>query len=170
FALLRLQQSEYPDPDRYETAIGYLEQGLKLAERQRDRQSQGLCHSSLGIAYVVLERAELAIDQLQRGLQAAQFTGDLYLQGLNLAYLGEAYWQQKNSQQSILTASLGMYLLEQSGSTSWRQSAGLLTVWMGQLGEENFFKLLEQNRAAIVSVIGIDGYDYLPELLRHYQQ
>lgn len=168
--VLQAQQREYPDPDRYETAIGYLEQGLKLAERQRDRSSQALCHSSLGIAYVVLERSELAIDQLGRGLQAAQFTGDLYLQGLNLAYLGEAFWQQKNSAQSILSASLGMYLLEQSGSTTWRQSAGLLTVWVGQLGEENFMKLLEQNRAAIVSVIGVDGYDYLPELIRQYQQ
>ncbi|MBD2090125.1 tetratricopeptide repeat protein [Microcoleus sp. FACHB-1515] len=168
--VLQAQQSEYPDPDRYESAIGYLEQGLKLAERQADRASQALCHSSLGIAYVVLERSELAIEQLGRGLQAAQFTGDLYLQGLNLAYLGEAYWQQKNSQQSILTASLGMYLLEQSGSNRWRQSAGLLTVWQGQLGEENFMKMLEQNRTAIVSVIGVDGYDHLPELIRQYQQ
>lgn len=168
--VLQAQQREYAEPEVYETAIGYLEQGLRLAERQGDRQSQALCLSSLGIANVMLEQSQRAIDLLQQGLRVTQFFGDLYLQGLNLAYLAEAYRQQKNPAESVCAASLGMYLLEQIGSTSWRPTAGLLTIWRGELGEENFAALLEQNRAAIVSVIGVDGYDHLPELLRQFRQ
>lgn len=156
-------------PEVYETAIDYLQQGLQLAERLGDRQSQALCLSSLGIAHVVLEQPLVAIGYLQDGIQAAQFSGDLYLQGINLSYLSEAYNQSNSPEQAVYAGCLGMYLLEQIGSSSWRQPAGLLTVLKGQLGDAAFQTLLEQNRPQIIAAIGIDGYDHLPQLLRLYQ-
>jgi tetratricopeptide (TPR) repeat protein len=167
--VFQAQQLEQAEPEVYETAIGYLEQGLGLSERTDDRQSQALCLSSLGIAHIVLERFQEAIAYLEKGTQAAQISGDLYLQGINLAYLAEAYHHLNNLEQTIYTGCLGMYLLEQIASASWRQPAGLLTVLKGQIGADTFQTLLAQKRAAIIAVIGVDGYDHLPKLLEQYQ-
>ncbi|MCU0570463.1 MAG: tetratricopeptide repeat protein [Oculatellaceae cyanobacterium Prado106] len=167
--VLQAQALEQADPDLYEMAVDRLQQGLDLADKVGDRQSQALCLSSLGIAYLVLEKAEGAIAYFEKGIQAAQFTGDLYLQGLNLTYLGEAYYRLEDYSKTIQTASLGMYLLEQIASTSWRQAAGLLTILRGQVGTEEFQRLLGEVRSAIIPVIGVDGYDALPDLLEQYQ-
>lgn len=156
--------------EAYEMAVSYLRQGLQLSERLGDRQSQSLCLSSLGIAYVVLDQVSEAIAFLEQGIQAAQISGDLYLQGINLAHLAEAHYRLKHPSQAIAAGCIGMYLLEQIMSTSWRQPAGLLTVLSGQLGEDEFRSLLTQQRPQIISTIGVDGYDYLPELLKRYQQ
>jgi hypothetical protein len=63
-----------------------------------------------------------------------------------------------------------MYLLEQIASEEWRQPATLLTIIRGQLGADKFHLLLQQNRPKIIAVIGVDGYDYIPELLVKYQE
>lgn len=160
---------EQVEPETYESAINYLQQGLQLSERLGDRQSQALCSSSLGIALLVVEQFSDAIKHLEAGLQAAQFSGDLYLQGLNLAYLAEAHYNLHNRDKAIYTGSLAMYLLEQIASNEWRQPAGLLTILQGQLGAETFQKFLQQYRPQIIAVIGVDGYDYLPELMARYQ-
>lgn len=157
-------QSLHAEPEVYERAVYYLQQGLELAEKVGDRQSQALCLSSLGIAHVALEHYQEAIAPLQRGVQAAQFSGDLYLQGINLIYLAEAHHRLQNPEQTLYAACLGMYLLEQIGSSSWRQPAGLLTILKGQLGSDAFQALLLQQRPAIIAVIGVDGYDHLPHL------
>ncbi|NET31194.1 MAG: tetratricopeptide repeat protein [Cyanothece sp. SIO1E1] len=167
--VFQAQQLEQSDPEIYETAINYLQQGLQLAEKLGDRQSQALCFCSLGIAHVTIAQPQSAIAYLESGAQAAQFSGDFYLQGLNLAYLAEAHHRLHHSDQAIHTACLGMYLLDQIASREWRQPAGLLTVLRGQLGDESFQALLMQQRPKIISVIGVDGYDYIPELLRQYQ-
>lgn len=166
--VFQAQQLE-ADSDAYETATGYLQQGLQLSERLGDRQSQALCFSSLGIAQVVLENYTDAIAQLEKGIQAAQFSGDLYLQGLNLAYLGEAYYQLQQLPQAIQYAALGMYLLEQIASQSWRQPAGLLSIINGKMGDEAFQATLVAQRPQIIAVIGVDGYDHLPTLLQYYR-
>ncbi len=152
-----------------EMAIQYLQQGLKLAEQLGDGQSQALCHSSLGIAHMVLTQPQAAIAYLQRGWQAAQFSGDLYLQGLNLAYLAEAQYALQNLEAAVYTGCLGMYLLEQIAASEWRQPAGLLTILQGQLGPD-FQTLLQQVRSQIIPLIGVDGYDHLPQLLQQYQR
>lgn len=167
--VFQAQSLEHAEAEVYERAIYYLEQGLELAEKVGDRQSQALCLSSLGIAQVALEQYQEAIAPLQRGVQAAQFSGDLYLQGINLVYLAEAHHRLQNPGQTLSTACLGMYLLEQIGSASWRQPAGLLTILKGQLGEGAFQDLLLQQRPSIIAVIGVDGYDHLPDLLEFYQ-
>jgi tetratricopeptide (TPR) repeat protein len=167
--VFQAQDTEQLDPDVYESAIHYLEQGFQLSERLGDGQSQALCCSSLGIAYVVVGKPQDAITYLEQGWQAAQFSGDLYLQGLNLAYLAQAFYSLQNLAQAIYTGSLGAYLLEQIGSQDWRKPAGLLTILQGQMGVEAFQSLLQQQRSKIIPFIGVDGYDYIPQLLENYR-
>lgn len=168
--VLQAQQLERMEPEVYETAINYLQQGLKLSEQLGDRQSQSFCFSSLGIAHVVLEQPSAAIGYLESGWQAAQLSGDLYLQGLNLAYLAEVYHSLTNIGKAIYTGCLSMYLLEQIGAKEWRQPAGLLIILMGQAGDDVFQTALRQNRSEIIAIIGVDGYDYIPQLLEQYQR
>jgi len=167
--VFQAQQQEQVEPEVYESAIHYLEQGRELLERLGDRQSQALCFSSLGIAHVVIQQPQQAIAYLEQGWQAAQISGDLYLQGLNLAYLAQACYSLQDIQKAIYTGSLGAYLLEQIGSNDWRQAAGLLTILQGQFGAEAFHSLLAQQRSKIIPVIGVDGYDYIPQLLEKYR-
>nr|WP_211175845.1 tetratricopeptide repeat protein [Brasilonema sp. UFV-L1] len=167
--VMQAQQTEQVEPEVYETAINYLQQGLTLSERLGDVQSKALCLSSLGIAYLVIEQPQTAIKYLEDGLQAAQISGDLYLQALNLANLAEAYYHLQDSEKAIYAGCLGMYLLNQIASNEWHKSAGLLTIIQGQIGEESFRKLLYKNRSNIIPVIGVDGYDYIPQLLEEYK-
>ena len=167
--VFQAKDTQQIESEVYESAIHYLEQGLDLAERLSDRQSQALCFSSLGIAYVVIEQPQQAITYLEQGWQAAQISGDLYLQGLNLAYLAEACYGLQNYEQAIYTGSLGAYLLEQIGSNDWRKPTGLLIVLQGQMGGVAFQTLLGQQRTKIIAIIGVDGYDYIPQLLEKYR-
>ncbi|MBE9230248.1 tetratricopeptide repeat protein [Cuspidothrix issatschenkoi LEGE 03284] len=168
--VMQAKQNEVSEPEVYESAINYLEQGLKLAEKLNDLQSQALCFSSLGIGYLVTEKYSTAIKYLENAFKTAQVSGDLYLQGRNLAYLAEAYYLMANYEKAVYTGSLGMYLLEQIASEEWRQPAALLTIIRGQLGADKFQLLLQQNRPKMIAVIGVDGYDYIPELLVKYQE
>ena len=153
----------------YENAIGYLQQGLELSQRLGDLQSKALCCSSLGVAYLVLSQPQEAIPFLELALQSARVSGDLYLQGQNFASLASAYYSTQNLEMAMTAGSLGMYLLEQIDSVQWRQAAGLLTILQGQIGNAAFQNLLKQCRAQIIPVIGVDGYDYLPQILEQYQ-
>ncbi len=168
--VMQAKQNEVSEPEVYESAINYLEQGLKLAEKLNDLQSQALCFSSLGIGYLVTEQYATAIKYLENAFKTAQVSGDLYLQGRNLAYLAEAYYLMANYEKAVYTGSLGMYLLEQIASEEWRQPAALLTIIRGQMGADKFQLLLQQNRPKMIAVIGVDGYDYIPELLVKYQE
>jgi tetratricopeptide (TPR) repeat protein len=167
---MQAQKLEQVETEVYESAINYLEQGLKLSEQLGDIQSKALCFSSLGIAYLVIDQSSAAIPYLENGFKTAQVSGDLYLQGRNLAYLSEAYYNLQNSEKAIYTGSLGMYLLEQIASNEWRQPAGLLTILQGQMGAEAFQSLLQQHRPKIMAIIGVDGYDYIPQLLEIYKE
>lgn len=168
--VMQAQQLEQIETEVYESAINYLQQGLKLAEQLRDIQSQALCFSSLGIAYLVIGQPQAAIPYLENAFKTAQIAGDLYLQGRNLAYLSEAYYNLQNHEKAIYTGGLGMYLLEQIASDEWRQSAALLTILQGQIGASAFQIFLQQNRPKIIAIIGVDGYDYIPQLLARYQE
>ena len=153
----------------YSEAVRYLEQGVELAQKQGDSQSQALGHSSLGIAYVVLEQPTSAIASLTKGAKLAQYSRDVYLQGLSFSYLAEAYYSINDRPAAIAYGGLGMYLLNQINSIEWRQVAGLLSILQGQMGEE-FNSVLGQQRSQIIALIGVDGYDYLPKLLEEYKQ
>lgn len=163
--VMQAQQQQQAEPETYETAINYLQQGLTLSERLGDVQSKALCLSSLGIAYIVIEQPQIAIKHLEDGFNTAQISGDLYLQGLDLSQLAKAYYQLLNLDKAIYTGCLGMYLLNQISSQEWRQGAELLRIIQQQIGSEAFQNFLAQNRSKIISVIGVDGYDYIPQLL-----
>ncbi|MFB2767908.1 tetratricopeptide repeat protein [Pelatocladus sp. BLCC-F211] len=168
--VMQAQQQEQIEPETYEMPINYLQQGLKLSEQLGDVQSKALCLSSLGIAYLVIGDSQNAIKNLEEGFKTAQISGDLYLQGLNLANLGEVNYNSANFVRAIYTGCLGMYLLNQIASQEWLKVARLLTILQGQLGVEAFQNVLQQNRPKIISVIGMDGYDYLPQLLEEYRR
>lgn len=168
--VIQARKLEEREPETYEAAINYLEQGLKLSEKLGDIQSKALCFSSLGVAYLVIGQPQTAIKYLEDGFKTAQVSGDLYLQGRNLAYLSEAYYHLQNAEKAVYTGCLGMYLLEQIASLEWRPVAGFITILQGQIGAETFQILLQQHRQKIISVIGVDGYDHIPHLLAEYKR
>ena len=167
--VFKARQLQEVEPEIYESAVNYLQRGLQLSEQLGDRQSQALCYSSLGIAYTILEQPQEAIKYLANGWQSAQVSGDLYLQGLNLAYLAQAYYSTENLQKAVFAGCLSMYLLEQISASEWRKPAGLLIILQGQLGD-GFEAVLKQERSQIIPIIGVDGYDYIPEILKKYQE
>jgi tetratricopeptide (TPR) repeat protein len=156
------------DEEIYEQNITYLDRGLKLAETLDDKQSLALCYHSLGLAYLTIQQPDQAIDYLQQGTKAAQAVGDLYLQGLNLTYLAEAHHSLKKHNTAVFYSCLAMYQLHQIGAKEWRQSASLATVLQGQLGQAEFDQLLVKYRPNLLPAIGVDGCDYLPQLLANY--
>ena len=153
----------------YSEAVRYLEQGVELAQKLNDSQSQAFGHSSLGIAYVILEQPTSAIASLTKGATLAQYSRDVYLQGLSFSYLAEAHYSIEDRSAAITYGSLGMYLLNQINSVEWRQVAGLLSILLGQMGQDEFNRILGQQRSQIISLIGVDGYDHLPQLLEEYK-
>jgi tetratricopeptide (TPR) repeat protein len=167
--VMQAQELEKLEPETYEMAINYLQQGLKLSEKLGDLQSKALCLSSLGVAYQVIEQYENAVKNLEAGFKVAQVSGDLYLQGLNLANLAEANYSLQNLDRAIYTACLGMYLLNQIAAYEWRKPAGLLSILQGQMGVAAFQEILQNHRPRIIAVIGVDGYDHIPQLIAGYQ-
>ncbi|MEA5598309.1 tetratricopeptide repeat protein [Rivularia sp. UHCC 0363] len=157
------------EPETYEMAINYLQQGLSLSEKLGDLQSKALCLSSLGIAYLVTEKPGDAIKHLEEGFKTAQTSGDLYLQGLNLTNLAEANYSLASFERAVYTASLGMYILNQIASQEWHKPAKLLSTLQNQLGDEGFKQLLANNRPKMITFIGVDGYDYIPQLIEEYR-
>ena len=176
--VLAARQREEMLPEIYETSIEYLKQSLMLSEQLDDAYNQDVVryqtrassYNSLGIAYTLLEQPTIAIEYLQKGVEAAQTIGDLYLMGLNFTYLAEAYYRLNNVDRAVYNGCLGMFFLERISAKEWRQAAGLVAILQGQIGEESFNELLKQHRTRIVSAIGIDGFDYLPQLLEQYRR
>ncbi|MGV2830492.1 tetratricopeptide repeat protein [Myxosarcina sp. GI1(2024)] len=168
--VLSARQLDSINSEVYSEAIHYLELGVELATKQSDFQSQAFGHSSLGIAYVILTRPTEAIASLTKAAELAQYSRDIYLQGLSYSYIAEAYYNIEDRAAAVVFGSVGMYFLKQINSIEWRQAAGLLAILQGQLGEVEFNNLLQQRRSQIVALIGVDGYDYILEILAEYQQ
>jgi tetratricopeptide (TPR) repeat protein len=168
--VLSAKATDLMDEDIYEQSITYLDRGLKLAETLEDKQSLALCYHSLGIAHLTIQEPAKAITYLQQGTKAAQAVGDLYLQGLNLTYLAEAHHSLEQDDTAVFYSCLGMYQLERIGAKEWRQSAGLASILQGKMGLDRFNELLVKYRPNLLPAIGVDGYDYLPQLLSQYQQ
>lgn len=166
--VLAAQQVERLDEDLSQQAMGYLEQGLELSQQLGDRQSLALCYYSLGLAYLLLEQPSGAVGYLLKGVEAAQSSGDLYLQGLSLAALAEGYYQLQDWLRAVTMGAIAAYSLQQIEAQEWRQAAGVLSILRGQLGEAEFEGLLSRGRSQIIAVIGVDGYDYLPQLLQEF--
>ncbi|MDB9525391.1 tetratricopeptide repeat protein [Oscillatoria sp. CS-180] len=162
-------QEQAVDPDQIESVLTYLEQGLTLTEQVQDRPSEALCANSLGVAQVMLRHYDQAIPALEKGLQIAQAIGDVFLQGVNYGYLAIAYQHLENTEMAVFCGAMGMYLLWQINSSQWHQPAGTLSILRGQIGPDAFDAALAAYRAAFLKQIGVDGYDYLPQLLAEYR-
>ncbi|MEO1522295.1 MAG: tetratricopeptide repeat protein [Cyanobacteria bacterium J06633_2] len=168
--VLLTREEEQIDEDRYEQILGRVKRGLMISEQVGDRPSQALCVHSLGVAQVVLGQYREAILSLEKGLSIADAIGDLFFQGLNFAYLAEAYRGLDNLEQAIVHGCVGMYWLHQIESELWRQPAGIMSILQGQLGDEAFQSCLQKHRSTFLKQIGVDGYDFLPNLLMTYRQ
>ncbi len=164
------RQQESVSPEELETAIGHLERGQKLSEKQNDLQNQALCWVGLGTAYVAIEQPSQAQMALEKGLALTQQIGDRDLQALSHAYLGETFYQLNQLESATYHACLGMYLLEQRHSKAWQQSAALVVILQGKLGVESFMNLWQQLRSQLIALIGVDGFDHLPNLIDRYRQ
>jgi tetratricopeptide (TPR) repeat protein len=164
------RQQESITPEELEIPIAHLERGQKLSEKLNDFQNQALCWVGLGTAYVAIEQPSQAQSALEKGLAITQQIGDRDLQALSHAYLGEAFYQLNQLEMATYHACLGMYLLEQRQSKLWQQSAALVVILQGKLGAEGFTNLLQQLRSPLIALIGVDGFDHLPNLIDRYRQ
>lgn len=168
--VMQAKELEELEPETYEMAISYLQEGLKVSELLGDIQSKALCLSSLGVAYQVVKLYPDAVTSLEAAFKVAQTSGDLYLQGLNLANLAETNYSLNNINRAIYTGSLGMYLLNQIAAYKWRKSAILLSIIQAKIGEKTFRESLEKQRHRIIAIIGIDGYEHIPHLIAKYNK
>jgi tetratricopeptide (TPR) repeat protein len=173
-AVMIARQQESITPEELETAIAHLERGQKLSEKMNDLQNQALCWVGLGTAYIAIEQPSQAQLALEKGLALTQQIGDRDLQALSHAYLGETFYQLNQLELAVYHACLGMYLLEQrlekEHSKRWKQSAALVVILQGKLGAESFSNLLQQQRSHLIALIGVDGFDHLPNLLDRYRK
>ncbi|MEL7511826.1 MAG: hypothetical protein AAGM27_06720 [Cyanobacteria bacterium J06554_3] len=168
--VLQARANDVGDTAVYDGAIAYLNQGLELAVKQSDFQSQALAYNSLGVAYVMCDRPQESLDILTKGAEAVKGSGNIYLQGLYTLYTAEAHHALKNSDEAVFYSALAMYLLESIGSEDWRQAAGLASVLQGQLGEENFQQTLEKYRRQLTPIMSMEGYEGLTSLLARYRE
>jgi tetratricopeptide (TPR) repeat protein len=164
------QQQEQVSAENLEAAIAYLERAQKLAERLANGQNLALCYLGLGIGYGAIQQSGRAKPLLEQAILASQQIGDQDLQALSHAHLGETCYQLHQPEIAVYHTCLGMYLLEQRSNHHWRRAAALVIVLEGQLGSENFFHLLQQQRSQLIVQIGVDGFDHLPSLIQRYRQ
>ncbi|MGC1305852.1 MAG: hypothetical protein WA885_01395 [Phormidesmis sp.] len=168
--VLQARANDVGDAAVYDGAIAYLNQGLELAVKQGDFQSQALAYNSLGIGYVMCSDPQAGLDILTKGAEAVKGSGNAYLQGLYTLYTAEAHHALEHSEEAVFYSALAMYLLESIGSEDWRQAAGLASILQGQLGKETFQQTLEKYRRQLTPVMSMEGYEALPSLLEKYRE
>ncbi|MEL6471073.1 MAG: hypothetical protein AAFQ74_15195 [Cyanobacteria bacterium J06623_4] len=167
--VLQARANDVGDVAVYDGAIAYLEQGLELAVKQSDFQSQALAYNSLGVAYVMCDRPQESLDTLTKGAEAVKGSGNVYLQGLYTLYTAEAHHALKHTEEAVFYSVLAMHLLHSIGSDDWRQAAGLASILQGQLGESTFQSTLEKYRRQLTPVMSLEGYEALATLLEEYR-
>ena len=167
--VLQARANDVGDVAFYDGAITYLNQGLELAVKQGDFQSQALAYNSLGIGYVMCDRPEDGLDILTKGADAVKGSGNIYLQGLYTLYTAEAQHALKKTDEAVFYSALAMHLLNSIGSEEWRQAAGLASILQGQLGEEAFTQTLEKYRRQLAPIMSMEGFESLPTLIEKYR-
>jgi len=76
----------------YKEAIGYFENGLKIAKEIGDRQGEGVAYVNLGNAYYSLGDYSKAIEYQENGLEIALEIGDRRGEGNAYGSLGNSYF------------------------------------------------------------------------------
>lgn len=167
--VLQARANDVADTAVYDSAIAYLDQGLALAVKQRDFQSQALAYNSLGIGYIMSDRPQKGLDTLTKGATAVKGSGNIYLQGLYTLYTAEAHHALKHAEEAVFYSALAMYLLDSIGSQDWRQAAGLASILEGQLGKESFQEILSKYQKQLTPIMSMEGFESLPKLLEKYR-
>jgi tetratricopeptide (TPR) repeat protein len=159
------QRQEVVTAEELESAIGYLQRGETIAQRLKDAPSQAFAAVGLGVAAAVLEQFPQARQTLEQGLIVIRQVGDRDLQAVSYGYLGEACYQMGELELALTYAYVAVYLLEQQGHSTWRQSAALVSILRGRLGETKFAQVIEPQRSQLLKSIGPDGIEHLNRLL-----
>ena len=81
----------YRNLGKYQRAIDYHQQSLKIKREIGDRSGEGNSLNNLGNAYNGLGEDQRAIDYYQQSLEIAREIGSLYLESASLNGLGNAY-------------------------------------------------------------------------------
>jgi tetratricopeptide (TPR) repeat protein len=149
------------------TAIEQLKTGLRQAKQLKDRRSQGLSAVGLAMAQVTVGQAELALPWIRSALAIAIECDDVYPKAHNFSLLAETCYQLNHSSDAIYAAAIAMSLFHRLQARDWRQAAGLLRILRGQLGPR-FANLLHQERQAIVTHLGTEGFVQIVPLLDRY--
>ncbi|MDB9518910.1 tetratricopeptide repeat protein [Roseofilum reptotaenium CS-1145] len=157
------QQQEHVSISNIEACIERLQRGIKLLEKHQDLISAVFCYLGMGIAHLILDRSNNAQSYLEKSLALSIQLGNLELEGLSHANLGEVNYQLGQLSLAVFHACLGLYLLEQKNAIEKRQVANLVAILKGNLGEEAFKQILQQQRSQIMARIGLDGFDYIIE-------
>jgi len=160
------QQQEHITALELAPCIQRLERGLKLAEKYQDLLSEVFCALGLGIAHLISNQTSTAKSYLEKSLNLSIRIGNLELEGLSHGAIAEANYQLNQLPAAVVHACLGMYLLEQKQAKEWQQTANLVTILQGRLGDEAFKQILQQQRSQIIARINVDGFDHLLNLLR----
>ncbi len=159
------QRQEVVTAEELESSIGYLDRGQTIAERLKDAPSQAFAGVGRGVAAAILEQFVQARQILEQGLSLIRQVGDRDLQAVSYGYLGEACYQLNELELAVTYAYVAVYLLEQQGHSTWRQSAALVSILRGRLGEAKFAQVLEPQRSQLIKTIGPDGIDHINSLL-----
>ncbi|HEY9643703.1 MAG TPA: hypothetical protein V6C57_24655, partial [Coleofasciculaceae cyanobacterium] len=160
------QQREYVTAVDLEDDIQRLERGLKLTEKHQDWMSGVFCYLGLGLAHLISNQSSMVKPFFEKGLDVATRMGDLELEGLSHAMIAEVAYQLGRLTEAVIPACLGTYLLEQKQAMEWRKVSNLAMILQGQLGDEAFRNVLQQQRSQLINKIGVDGFDHLVNLLQ----
>ncbi|UFP92750.1 hypothetical protein [Gloeobacter morelensis] len=128
-----LQFQEVLDAERYGEAEHYLQQGLELSRRAKERPAEVVALAGLGSLRLLMSRSGEAVALLEQGLTLAGGLADLWWEGTLRAALAEALASVEQPEAAVGQAAAAMLLLERLGVSDWRQPAGLLVVLRNRL-------------------------------------
>ncbi|MEB3230737.1 MAG: tetratricopeptide repeat protein [Leptolyngbyaceae bacterium] len=167
--VMQIRRQEAVTSEQLELPLNYLNRGKTLAEKLKDLSSLAFCHVGLGAAYLALQEFQPAQASLETALPMIQQLGDGDLRAISYHFLGEIYYQLQQMEAAVITTCLAMYWLYERGNVAWQQAAALTTILQGQLGAEQWTKILQTHRSKLLSQIGQDGIDFLPQLITQYR-
>ncbi len=147
----QLQFQEALDPEAYERAESYLNQGLERAREAKERTAEVVALTGLGALKQYLGHHDEALTHLDIGLSLAAAEGDLWWQGIARAARAEVFNSLGAPERSAVDAVLAMLMLERAGSADWRQPAGLVLILRTRLAD-NFRPVLEAARIEATAI------------------
>jgi tetratricopeptide (TPR) repeat protein len=115
----------YDAQGRYEDAIRFLTEGLRIFRLLNDKRGQGACLNGLGVVYDSQERYTEARTCLEESLEVRQETGDRFGQALSLNNLGVVHKRLAQHTEALRCYEHALDICERIGDH--RMEAGLLT-------------------------------------------